>query len=364
MAQQRTSIRRTSLSRASLPLALLGVLCFEAAPPGRAWAALAPGLNLDLSLAHDGLPRSYDVLVPAGYDGSVPVPLVVDMHGFISNKGQQRGLSGFAALAQTETFLVAWPQGLFSDGDLVTNTGGPGWNAGGFCCGDAAAQNQNTDDAGFIVAMVAAIAAEANVDPLRIYATGLSNGAALTHRLMCEAADIFAAAATFSFPNALVTPCTSSRAIPILMIASRTDQVVPYLGGNVLGNPSLAPVVSAAQGLEEWRMRSACVGSAPDVVENQGATSECEFFTNCAQGVAVGLCSVNAGAGLLGHVPYPGLIADGFDSTQRAWEFLSSYERPAAASSVPSVGIVGILFLAALLVIIAARKRSFSRQSS
>jgi hypothetical protein len=81
------------------------------------------------------------------------------------------------------------------------------------------------------------------------------------------------------------------------------------------------------------------------------------LFTNCAQGVAVGLCSVDAGAGLLGHVPYPGLIPDGFNSTQRAWEFLSSYERPAAPPPVPGVGSGGVLVLTALLVIIAARRR-------
>jgi polyhydroxybutyrate depolymerase len=344
------------LSRVSRSLTILGVLCFAVALPGTASAALSPGLHLDLSLVHDSVTRTYDVLVPAGYDGSVPVPLVVDMHGFISNKGQQRSASSFAALAQTETFIVAWPQGLFTDGDLVTNTGGPAWNAGGFCCGEAAVQN--TDDVGFILAMVNAIAGEANVDPLRVYASGLSNGSAMTHRLMCEAGNVFAAAAAFSFPNALVTPCTPSRAIPILMVESRTDQIIPYLGGHVLNDPSLATVASAAQGFAEWRTRAGCTGSMPDVVEDQGTTSECEFFTNCNEGVAVGLCSVDAGAGLLGHVPYPGLIPDGFNSTQRAWAFLSSYQLPAAPPPIPGVSAVGLLVLAALLAIVAVRREA------
>ena len=358
MAHQTLTVRRTWL-KVPRSLALPSLLCFAAALPGAAWATLSPGLNQNLSLVHDGIPRVYDVLVPAGYDGSVPVPLVVDMHGFISNKDQQRGLSGFVALAQAETFLVAWPQGLFSNGDLAANTGGPAWNAGGFCCGDAAPQNQSPDDAGFIRAMVAAIAAEANVNPQRIYITGLSNGGAMTHRLACEAADLFAAAAAFSFPNALVTPCTPARPMPILMVASRTDQILPYLGGNVLGDPDLAPLASAAQGFEEWRTRNACSG--PTVVEDQGTTSECELFTSCAQGVAVGLCSVDAGAGLLGHVPYPGLIADGFNSTQRAWQFLSSYQMPAATSPVPALDGAGGVLLAALLAGFAALRRPRSR---
>ena len=43
------------------------------------------------------------------------------------------------------------------------------------CCGNA-----GIDDVGFIRAVVAAIAGEANVDATRVYATGLSNGGAIS----------------------------------------------------------------------------------------------------------------------------------------------------------------------------------------
>lgn len=140
-------------------------------------AALLAG-NHPRTLPFGGLTRTYQVHVPASYDGSVVVPLVMDFHGFTSNGGQQAALSGMVQLSDREGFIVAHPDG-------VNNA----WNVG-LCCGNA-----GIDDVGFIRAVVAAIGAEANVDPQRIYATGLSNGGAISQRLACEAADLFAAAA-------------------------------------------------------------------------------------------------------------------------------------------------------------------------
>jgi polyhydroxybutyrate depolymerase len=301
-------------------------------------ADLSPGMNVDLSLVHDGQNRLYDVLVPASYDGSVPVPLVVDMHGFTADRAFQQSVSGFDGIAETEGFLVAWPLGLFADGSLSANTGGPAWNAGG-CCGEAVVQN--IDDVGFIRTMVEAITSEANIDPRRIYATGHSNGGMLTHRLACEAADLFAAAASFSYSSPFV-PCAPSRLISIFMVHSRTDLIVPYAGGPLAG--TIIP--SAPQGFEDWRTRNRCTGSEPNATEIHGDTSECGFYTTCADGVEVGLCSVNANLGFIsGHMPYFLWITDGFNSEARVWEFLSHAvpEPHGALSAAVAVGAALVL---------------------
>jgi polyhydroxybutyrate depolymerase len=54
-----------------------------------------------------------------------PLPLVVALHGGLSNMRQMRTLTGFDGLSDREGFLVAYP-----DGFLTT------WNAG-YCCGPA-----------------------------------------------------------------------------------------------------------------------------------------------------------------------------------------------------------------------------------
>jgi len=270
-----------------------------ALPAARAVGVLAPGLNAR-TLTFDSQMRAYDIYVPASYSGGVAVPLVVDMHGFGSNKDQQRLLSGFQQRSDLEGFLVAYPQGLFNS-----------WNAG-TCCGQAAAQN--IDDVGFLRAMVDAIAAEANVDPRRIYATGLSNGGAMTQRLACDAADVFAAAAPMAFPipfNPLST-CQPSRPIAVLMFMGLTDQLVPYS--------------SAAPSFQYWRTFDGCAGGPPDESVVTG-DSFCDTYTHCADGVEAGLCSITSvsPAPFAGHILY---INNDLILSEVAWAFLSRFQLP------------------------------------
>jgi polyhydroxybutyrate depolymerase len=289
------------MSRRSSFLPLLAVLV-ATLPAGEAFGAFTSGLNTR-SMMFDAQLRVYDVYVPASYDGSMAVPLVVDMHGFTSNKNQQRIISGFQGRAAAEGFLVAYPQGLFNS-----------WNAGD-CCGQAAMQD--IDDVGFLRAMVAAIAAEGNVDPRRVYATGLSNGGAMTQRLACDAADLFAAAAPMAFP--IVSGCAPSRPIAVLMFMGLTDALVNY--------------ASAAPSFQFWRTFDGCVGGAPDETVVTG-DSFCETYTQCSDGVEAGLCSIlsNSGAPFPGHVLYINLD---LNLSEVAWDFLSRFQLPVVFTDQP-----------------------------
>jgi polyhydroxybutyrate depolymerase len=271
-------------------------------------ADLAIGLTEDLTLIHDSAIRAYDVLRPASATNETARPLVVDIHGFGSSKDGQRGISGWGALAEANDFYVAWPDGLFNS-----------WN-GNTCCGLAV--TNNVDDVGFIRAMVAAISAEVNIDSERIYVTGLSNGGAMSHRLACEAADLFAAAAPMAFPAPYLlfaSACNPSESIPLLFFMGLTDVLISY--------------ESAAPSLAFWRDKNGCdsVGDPAEISETYGG-SDCLIDTSCdVYGVAVGLCSVT-GAVLAppldvynGHIIY--FNFDAFNISQRAWDFMSAYRR-------------------------------------
>ncbi len=305
-------------------------------------AGYSPGGN-GRTLTHDAVLRDFDVHAPSGYTGLRSIPLVVDLHGAGSNKVEHRAISGWSTRADASGFLVAYPNGLF-------NT----WNAG-VCCGGAVLGL--VDDVGFIRAMVASISSEAPVDPLRIYVTGLSNGGAMSHRLACEAADLFAAAAPMAFPipyTDFASQCQPSRPIPVLAFMGLTDIVIPYTGG-FFGD--------ALPSLEAWRAQNSC-GSEPMEIHETYGGSYCDIDTSCTAEVEVGLCSIR-GSDLAppldifnGHLLY--INDDAMVLADRAWTFFLRFAPPPAGIPLAGPigwGVLGLLLMVAGFAMLSDRRR-------
>ena len=290
--------------------------CVEPLTPGDHRRALVLG----------GQSRIYDVHIPPGYDGSTPLPLVLDFHGSALNQTDQAAVSGWRFLADQEDLIIAYPLGLFGqpeapevDTNATTPTHGPSFNGGPLCCGQA--RNKQIDDVGFARAIVQGVAAEANIDRTRVYATGWSNGGFMSHRLACQSADLFAAVAPVAgriglFPT---TSCKPSRPIAVIEFAGLHDPKVPYEGGVFMWP-------SAAQSLAYWRDQDGCGSGPPDERIDFG-TSYCETYRNCGANVQVELCSIEASqvSYAVGHCLYSN---PDLDVTRRAWEFLSQFRLP------------------------------------
>jgi hypothetical protein len=152
----------------------------------------------------------------------------------------------------------------------------------------------------------------------------------MSHRLACEAADLFAAAAPVAAPLGIdpVTACQPVRAIPLLQFSGLTDTVVPYGGGPTSIFPAVV-VMPALDSFAFWAAADACSG-AP-VISDLGNGASLRLQDTCADGVQVGLYSVNgSGGGFMGHVLY--FNTDGIDVAQAIWAFLSQF----ALASTPS----------------------------
>lgn len=180
------------------------------------------------TIAHDGIERRYLLRVPASLRGnSSVVPLVIVLHGGGGNARNAENMTGFTAKAAREGFIVAYPEGTGRNkGKLLT------WNAG-HCCGPA--MENEVDDVGFISAMIDHVSARYTIDPDRIYATGMSNGGMMAHRLGMELAGRLAAIAP------VVATLFGDEVVPrsgvsALMINGMRDESVPFRGGATGGH--------------------------------------------------------------------------------------------------------------------------------
>jgi polyhydroxybutyrate depolymerase len=267
------------------PIGNPDVTCPATSPRG-------PGQYTD-RLMHDGDDRSFLIQIPAAYDGTQALPLVFDFHGLRAARPEggpeQARISGWRELGDKESVIVVHPNGI-----------GVAWN-GGSCCGNA-----GIDDVGFVRAMAAAIATEFCVDPKRIYATGLSNGGAMSHRLGCEAADLIAAVAPASMGG--LSNCSPSRPITVVEFRGTQDDTVSYNGGGFR---------SAMADFEAWKTIDGCTGTP---VESEDGV--CQTYDQCKDGVTVTLCSP-----MSGHVIYNS-DAPGSNIAEITWPIFRSHPMP------------------------------------
>ncbi|MCU0694350.1 MAG: hypothetical protein MUF54_23425 [Polyangiaceae bacterium] len=260
---------------------------------------LQPG-ETTVSLTHQGRMRSYVAYVPRGYNGLADVPLVVNAHAFMQNPSGQAVLSGMNTKADEKGFIVVYPWG--TGRQLSFNAG--------LCCGPAAANG--VDDVGFVRAVVTDVSARARVNRKRVYATGMSNGGFLAHRLGCEASDIIAAIAPVAGVNGVPNKCDPRRPVPVMHFHGTDDRVVAYNGGGKF--PGVQETVN------DWATRNGCTG-APAQSFN-GGNSRCVTRSGCRRGAEVTLCTINGG----GHEwPGGGRSVATLNATDHMWNFFSRF---------------------------------------
>jgi len=255
---------------------------------------------------HQGIERVFHVHFPSGYDPATPTPVVLNFHGRQSNAQQQMIVSKMIAVADGAGFIVVHPEGI-----------GGTWNAG-LCCGEA--MNANIDDVGFTRAMLDRLESELCVDARRVYATGLSNGGYMAHRLACEAADRIAAIGSVAGTNAFLA-CSPSRGVPVYHFHGTADTVVPYDG--------FGGYTSVLATMDYWVSRNGC-NPASQVFFDQGEVL-CEEWTGCVDDATVRLCTIEGG----GHqwpggftIPMLGENTDLISASLEMWGFFASHPLP------------------------------------
>lgn len=268
---------------------------------------LPPGPNdRRWTLEHDGRTRELLVHLPPGYDASTATPLVFDFHGRLFTANLQAGLTHLRDVADSEGFIVVHPEGI-----------GRTWN-GGVCCGEAA--SDDVDDVGFVSAMIDLLSSQLCIDQRRVYATGMSNGAFLSHRLACELSDRIAAIAPVAGVVG-VAPCSPARSISVFHFHGTEDDVVQYDG--------VAGYLSVATSMAGWVERNGCDPESTVYFQQDDVT--CEAWSGCDAGVEVRLCTVDGGGHTWpGGTPLPGLgdTTQTIDASELMWTFFLDHPLP------------------------------------
>ncbi len=174
--------------------------------------------------------------------------LVVALHGHGGNGEGMRRLSGMDTLAQRHGFSVLYPDGLdkrWRDGRLPPD---------------------GVDDVAFLVDLIQGQVQTGNFDPARVYLTGMSNGAFMTHTLLCSHAKLFAAAAPVAggLSPQLLARCKPARPVPMLVVNNTEDGMVPYAGGRVARKDGKnGEVLATVDTVLAWQRFNGCrVGAA------------------------------------------------------------------------------------------------------
>lgn len=246
------------------------------------------------------LRRSYLVVTPTTVRPGLPLLMV--LHGSGASPILEANRTQFMSLAASGTAIEVYPAG-YSES----------WNAGGGCCGLAAAHN--VDDPAFLSAVRADVQKRFGTDAARSYLVGYSNGGKLALRLACSSATTgFAAVAVYAaYPE---ISCHAATPIPVFLGFGAADTGVPYDAP-----PTSKVKHRGITDVADWTAVNGCAAAA--ITEHYGPAT-ISLSDECSSGAALEYVVYRG----MGHVwPGSGQVAAAADGASLIWAFLRSQHR-------------------------------------
>jgi polyhydroxybutyrate depolymerase len=279
-----------------------------------------------------GVERRYLVHAPRNRAPGVKAPLVLVLHGGGGNAEGTIKLTKhrWDELADRDGFVVVYP-------DAVDKN----WNDGR-TVESSEAHREKVDDVGYFSAVIDAVSKSENVDPRRIYATGISNGGFMSHRLGRELSSRIAAIAPVAanLQTAEDFAVVPSRAVSVLAINGTEDPLVPFGGGDVhFLKLKRGKCLSAKETIAWWVKVNGCAaegvaGAVPDRDAGDGTTVRTETHGGGRDGTEVILYIVEHGGhtwpGGLQYLPAVliGKTCRDFDASDVIWAFFKKHVLP------------------------------------
>ena len=193
--------------------------------------------------------RPAAVVLPAGFDNTEALPLVIALHGYT---GSGRANAAYLQMTQNvdaKRFVLVIPEG------TKDTRGASFWNATDACCGFGSQVN----DEAYLRALIEEASARFRIDRGKVYLVGHSNGGFMAYHMACKAADLITgifslAGATYADPN----DCAPSRPVHILQMHGTADGTIAYQGGHAGGFPQIPRHPGALETATLWAGYNGC----------------------------------------------------------------------------------------------------------
>ncbi len=262
----------------------------------------------------DNVDREYILYIPSSYEENSSFPIVFNLHGGdMTARQQMENVSDMRSLADTENFILVYPQSTIDD------NGVPIWNLGG-----ENSKATEIDDVGYISHLIDEISNFYSTDLDRIYVTGFSNGGYLSFEIACKLSNRIAAFASVAGHMFIDTfnDCSPSHPTPFISINGTEDN---YQGIGFY-------YLSVENSNNYWinfnnNDETPIITNIEDINSSDGSTVEYYSWKNGDNGVEVDHYKVIGG----GH-SYPKINFDSsqengdIDSDQLIWEFFSRFD--------------------------------------
>jgi polyhydroxybutyrate depolymerase len=302
--------------------ALLALLLMAAPLPVFARGA---GADIRGTLTVGERTRSWILHVPAKIDPLKPAALVIALHGGGGHAEAFDRFAGLAAVADREGFLLVFPNGTGRMPDRLLT-----WNSGN-CCGSA--MDENVDDIGFLREMVRKLADNWKIDPHRVFATGISNGAMMAYRMACEMSDVVAGIAPVA-GAANSHPCKPMRPVSVIAFHGTSDLHVLYEGGRpvrTFDQKHARVDMSVADAIEFWTSQDGC---AHDPQRTSKGSIGRSLYAPCRENTAVEVVTIRGGGhswpGGAKWAPFAEQPTKEISASQAMWAFFKAHTRTGA----------------------------------
>jgi len=261
--------------------------------------------------------REYLLYVPKSYDRAKPTPLVINLHTAMSWPTSSMNISQWNLVADEHGFIVVYPAG--------TGFGSKSWEMTG------SGTPSRMPDVIFISELIDKLEVSYNIDKMRIYADGMSNGGAMAFVLSCTLSGRIAAVGMVSaglYPE--WSWCPDHRPVPVIAFHGTPDPICPYYGGRTRFGDHIFPSVPSF--MANWARRNRC---APNPIESEVAADVTRLqYTDCADDASVVLYTVKGeGHQWPGGKPIVakwlvGPYSRSIDATRQMWAFFREHRLP------------------------------------